>query len=33
MRGLRDAIAVTSLGMHGDRRTINEQIEALDKEL
>jgi hypothetical protein len=33
VRGLRDTIAVTSLGTHGDSRTINEQIEALDKEL
>jgi hypothetical protein len=33
VRGLRDGIAMTSLGMHGDSRSINEQIEALDKEL
>jgi hypothetical protein len=33
VRSLRDAIAVTSLGTHGDSRTLHEQIEALDKEL
>jgi hypothetical protein len=33
VRGLRDGISVTSLGMHGDIRTLTEQIEALDKEL
>jgi hypothetical protein len=30
---LRDAIAVTSLGTHGDGRMIREQMEALDKEV
>jgi hypothetical protein len=33
VRGLRDAIAVTSLGMHGDSHTLHEQMDALDKEL
>lgn len=33
VRGLRDGIAVASLGAHGDGRTIRDQMQALDKEL
>jgi hypothetical protein len=33
VRGLRDGIAVASLGAHGDGRSIREQMDALDNEL